>query len=305
MKTTETITCDVIGDLLPLYAEELASEDSQHLVESHLTHCPTCRSALNSLGGALPLPEETLPLGHVQRTLKKRRFLTALLAASLVLTLALSVFARLTDFVYVPYSDDLFTISDEVEEDGSRFCYLNSDIATGFTMELVRSERDDGPLDEFLMLWYTPWDRLTGRQMRAFGLESGVEHLYFTYPGNDTPNTILVWDKENGRDALWDKTSMGVEVLGRGVLTAYLFLAVLAAAALWVLTLLLRHTRLALPCQRLALLPTAYVLAHLCAKGSVNMSFAAARDFIFILPTAAVIYAALCSALALRRTTHN
>lgn len=37
------ISCDVIGDLYPVYNEGLCSDDTRQLVESHLTECERCR----------------------------------------------------------------------------------------------------------------------------------------------------------------------------------------------------------------------------------------------------------------------
>lgn len=36
------ITCNIIEDLLPLYIDDMVSEDSRQLVEEHLKACPTC-----------------------------------------------------------------------------------------------------------------------------------------------------------------------------------------------------------------------------------------------------------------------
>ena len=41
------LECDVIRDLLPLYAEKLASPASSALVEQHLAACPACRAGWN------------------------------------------------------------------------------------------------------------------------------------------------------------------------------------------------------------------------------------------------------------------
>ena len=37
------LSCGVIRDLLPLYAENLAGEESRQLVEEHLADCEACR----------------------------------------------------------------------------------------------------------------------------------------------------------------------------------------------------------------------------------------------------------------------
>ena len=42
------ITCDLIRDLIPLYADNAVSEDSRALVEEHLSGCESCRKALEN-----------------------------------------------------------------------------------------------------------------------------------------------------------------------------------------------------------------------------------------------------------------
>ena len=39
MKTS----CNIIEDLLPLYVDDMVSEDSRQLIEGHLKTCPACR----------------------------------------------------------------------------------------------------------------------------------------------------------------------------------------------------------------------------------------------------------------------
>lgn len=41
--------CDVIRDLLPLYADDACSKKSRELVEEHLQECPTCSDLLHKL----------------------------------------------------------------------------------------------------------------------------------------------------------------------------------------------------------------------------------------------------------------
>jgi len=43
------INCDVIQDLLPLYAENMASQGSRDLVEEHLEECETCKQELGQI----------------------------------------------------------------------------------------------------------------------------------------------------------------------------------------------------------------------------------------------------------------
>ena len=41
--------CDVIRDLLPLYADNACSEISRRMVEDHLQECPACRAMTGRL----------------------------------------------------------------------------------------------------------------------------------------------------------------------------------------------------------------------------------------------------------------
>ena len=40
------ISCEIIKDLLPLYADKVASDDTARLVCEHIKHCPECRRFL-------------------------------------------------------------------------------------------------------------------------------------------------------------------------------------------------------------------------------------------------------------------
>lgn len=52
------VSCEVIRDLLPLYEDGAASEESQTLVREHLKDCPACREELRKLRTPITLPPE-------------------------------------------------------------------------------------------------------------------------------------------------------------------------------------------------------------------------------------------------------
>ena len=49
--------CGVIQDLLPLYVDGAAGEESRALVEEHLRSCPVCRRELEQLRGQAEEPK--------------------------------------------------------------------------------------------------------------------------------------------------------------------------------------------------------------------------------------------------------
>ncbi len=113
------ISCNIIRDLLPLYAEDLASNDTRAMVEEHLCDCEECTSVLNTMKMGTPVPMETAPesLNKVKRIIRRKRILSVMAALLTLITLASLVFT----FLFTPFQltkeqalDDFY-----VREDGA------------------------------------------------------------------------------------------------------------------------------------------------------------------------------------------
>ena len=67
-----TVSCDVIKDLLPLYAEDMVSSDSRKLVDEHLVECVQCRSRLEDIQWVQKVPAVAVDaeLASIQRVEK-------------------------------------------------------------------------------------------------------------------------------------------------------------------------------------------------------------------------------------------
>ena len=82
------LECDVIRDLLPLYAEKLASPASSALVEQHLAECPACRAELEQMEKPVPVqpePQPDAPLRSIRKTMQKKSIRIAAAAVLAVL----------------------------------------------------------------------------------------------------------------------------------------------------------------------------------------------------------------------------
>ena len=82
------LDCDVIRDLLPLYAEKLASPASSALVEQHLAACPACRAELEQMEKPVPVqpePQPDAPLRSIRKTMQKKSIRIAAAAVLAVL----------------------------------------------------------------------------------------------------------------------------------------------------------------------------------------------------------------------------
>lgn len=107
------LTCAVVGDLLPLYAEELVCAETRGFVDDHLTRCPACRAKLEGLKQTPPgVVEDHLqqaaPLKRVYRHLIALIatfplwFPLLIAAAAVVLSLLVSLWAAVLSLWSLP-----------------------------------------------------------------------------------------------------------------------------------------------------------------------------------------------------------
>ncbi len=113
------ISCDIIRDLLPLYAEDMASPDSKKLVDDHLCTCDGCTNELGALkrAQAIPLDADTNSLKRVKNSIRRKRMLTVLAVLLTVSSILISVFNFATVPIYLPYEKAIEGV--ELREDGT------------------------------------------------------------------------------------------------------------------------------------------------------------------------------------------
>lgn len=73
--------CDIIRDLLPLYAEHITSEATNALVEEHLAECEACRAELEQMEQPVPVRPEAqpdAPLRRIRAALQRRSIRAAI-----------------------------------------------------------------------------------------------------------------------------------------------------------------------------------------------------------------------------------
>lgn len=99
------ITCDVIGDLLPLYTEDMVSGDSRRIVEEHLKGCEACQKKAGIYQEPVPVAlSEDETMEKVRREITVKRWSAVGCAALLVCSMFCGFFCWLYSPVYMPYS---------------------------------------------------------------------------------------------------------------------------------------------------------------------------------------------------------
>ncbi len=109
--------CDVIRDLLPVYADDLASDATKAVVEGHLKTCQSCRDALEAMKAPEPnrVEAEKKELDFLQTT-RKRGVRSRLIVGLAILLLAAAAFCLRT-FVIGSKSQTELVFSDANVED--------------------------------------------------------------------------------------------------------------------------------------------------------------------------------------------
>lgn len=278
------ITCDVIKDILPLYAEGLVSADTAALVEEHLALCETCKQLLTELRAPTHIPADTnaAPLKKVRSALKKQRVWTIIFSVLVSLVVVITALGYVTSPEYIRYIHGVLTVT---EHDTSMVTIRFDGSVAGYKISSQPAETGSGTV-YFLTSWDSVWNRVFGKNEPVeivLNPDGGEVTAVYYYLADETED-ILIY----GEDIY------NVVSLPRLFLAYYLCFALILAiicAAIMILTRKKKAFHKALLPVTLA--PVAYLLAHLCIKGFSTATYSGIRDLFLILLAALPIYGVL------------
>ena len=77
----DKVHCNIIQDLLPLYADNVVSPESEEMVENHLSHCAECQGVLDEIKRSVHIPNlsDTTVLRKIKRKQQSKALVSALL----------------------------------------------------------------------------------------------------------------------------------------------------------------------------------------------------------------------------------
>ena len=100
--------CEIIKDLLPLYKEDLLSEESKTFVEEHLKTCPECENLLKE---EIEIESKnTKPLDFVEKRIKKEARYSTLAAIALIGSILIFIISYLNTPRHIEYDKDLYKV---------------------------------------------------------------------------------------------------------------------------------------------------------------------------------------------------
>ncbi len=281
------LSCGVVRDLLPLYAENLTTEETNALMREHLAACEACSAELKKLQQPMAAPTAAPSSGDnalklVRKGIRARRVTAVLFAALLVFVAMLTVFSRMVRPQYISYRDSGVAVV--ISENGDVTARFSGDVTScKVTKSVDEAQRTVVEVEA----WTSLWDRMLGKTTPSVLLSSNAEKadvVYYCDLSTEHDNmTVLYGTAPDG----------GSAVLPQLVLGMYFVLALAAAVVLGLLWLLLRKNKTASRILGyLFAAPLSYVLGHLLMTTEF-VSFSATSDFITNCIAALALYGVL------------
>lgn len=294
--------CSIVCDLLPLYAEDMVSEDTAEFVKEHLGNCPTCRAELEKLRkpvqpvAAQHVPDiDAEPLKRLKKALLMEKVQAILCTAAVLLALMLSGLSFLTAPEYFAYSQELVTVTEGAN--GEATISFSSEI-TDYKLQRIADPADKQTVYH-LEVWTCAWDRMfskPGAQDVTVKPENGHELLiYFTQFINQSSSNsaVCIYGEIEPDSGGW----MALPGLSMGYWLAINIVLLVILGVIWLnLRKKEKPRRLV---ERLILIPIAYMLGHLCVLGFHTLSCSEWRDAQMILAIGILFYCAMLLALSI------
>ena len=211
--------CGMIKDLLPLYADDVCSEESRKAVEEHTNSCPDCKAELEKLRKSVTVsPQKD---ADVLKRIKKRLRIEKLVVG------LISVFAicgaLLIGLVYLINSDtsmdmekyDILNNVSVTEHDNAVWLDVK-----GSAVEFMRVHSTISDTDGKHLLYDEDFDRnkkngygvtLMQRKIDSFaiarhGLPNSIEQKLFDLDEKESMTKVFYYDDKNNKEyILWER----------------------------------------------------------------------------------------------------
>lgn len=280
------ISCNMIRDILPLYVENMASQDTRDIVEEHIASCENCKKRLEGMRTLeeLPIDTDIAPLRNIQNTLRREKLQTIILSVMVTLVFTLVTMAYLTEPAYISYNENAVSI---IEKDDGTVLLNFSEEVSGFHVEQHPAADNSGYVYDI-----TTWETIWQHKISKNNLENTVLN-----PNGETVASIYYYNTDGSENILiyGDPITDGsVITLPRLVLSYYVIFAMGFLLICGIgLAIFRKNKKIRNGLEKMILLPISYLFAHLTIKGLHSTTYLARRDFYAILLVTISLYFAL------------
>lgn len=280
------ISCNMIRDILPLYVEDMASQDTRDLVEEHIASCENCKKRLEEMRTFEEPPVDTdiAPLRNIQNTLRKKKLQTIILSVMVTLVFAVVTIAYLTTPAYISYNENAVSI---IEKDDGTVLLNFSEEVSGYNVNQYPAADNSGYVYDI-----TTWETIWQQKIYKNNLENTVLN-----PNGETVASIYYYNTDGIENTLiyGDPITDGsVMTLPRLVLSYYVLFAIGFLLICGIgLVIFRKNEKIRNGLEKMILLPISYLFAHLLIKGLHSATYLAGRDLYVILLVTIPLYFAL------------
>lgn len=279
------VSCNVIQDILPLYVENIVSEDSEQIIEEHLDSCEKCKKYLDEIKSPNTYVQnaDEVPMKKLKSLLLRKKIQVIAISVFLSLVVATIIGANLVSPRYFSHSDNIVSLKES--NDGIVYATFDDNVS-GYGISSSLSDDKSG-YAYHIVAWDSIWD---GKIMK-----------------NDTKNIVLNPNGENVKAVYYYETNGSGEILlyGEqqnpcGVVIKQPNLGLLAGCAILMLLVCAimliayrKNKSKATIITVVLLLPISYLLSHLMIKGFSVDSYSSSQYFweilLFMLPIYCVL----------------
>ncbi|WP_273128263.1 zf-HC2 domain-containing protein [Bacillus weihaiensis] len=283
-----TVTCNIIRDVLPLYLENMCSDDSSKMIEEHVAHCQDCQIYLKEMKNSHEMPPidmDMSPFRKIKSTLRRKKFLTVIFSMMLSIIVVMITIAFLTAPEYIPFSENSVEIK---QIDNGSVIASFDDSVSGYKISSYPADDNSGYIYD-ITTWDSIWHKyITKSRTNNTILNPNNERVaaVYYYQTNGSENALIY-----GKDRLLNGGSV---TLPRLVLPYYAWIAfTLVVIGALLMTLFRTHKKAFNLTMKIVLLPVSYLMGHFLIKGLSPTSYNATRDFYAILLVMIPVYIAL------------
>lgn len=207
------VSCEIIKDMLPLYYDNVCSDDSKRMVEEHLLECNNCKMELENLQVEIRIPEKNMienrndsnvikSISTSWRRLRLKSFIMGGIISALLITIIILGYVGLFKWEITSVDTDVVEITEVSEMEDGKIVYY-AEISDGYRLTRLKYDMDSEG-----NFYITPLRPIIKKKSQPpYGFEKGydfidikeqeefrgkkIKAIYYGTP----KDKILIWEK--------------------------------------------------------------------------------------------------------------